>query len=83
MLVELSVQRMASASAKICAERARAGGAEIDEGLNAAVRLAAIAASASPMKAPERREVVASQAMPCERWASRRKPVSRSQSSCR
>ena len=43
----------------------------------------AMAASASAMKRPERREVAASQRTPCERCASRRKAVSRSQSALR
>ena len=81
MVVESSVHRTASAAGENPRERAGARGAEIDEGLEPAVRLAAMAASASPMKAPERREVVASQRMPCSRWASRRNRVSCSQSS--
>ena len=64
---------MASAAAKICGSVPAPAVRKSTNVSSPPSPLAAMAASASPMKLPDRREVAASQRIPCERWASCRK----------
>ncbi len=83
MVVELSVQRTASAAARM---RSSVPGPAVRKSMKVSSGppgSAAMAASASPTPVPERREVVARKRTPCVPWASRRNRVSASQSPSR